>query len=283
VSDASSTAELAPERVSLIEKAWAGVRILAVGDIVGRPGRRAFQQLGRDLARAYRADFVIVNCENAAGGFGVTPEIADELLEQGADCLTSGNHIWKHRTIYEYLDRETRLLRPANFPAGAPGNGWGLYPWSGGTVAVINLMGTAGMEPLECPFQAFDELYLEASQATPLVVVDFHAETTSEKAALAHYADGRASLVFGTHTHVQTADERVLRGGTGFITDVGMTGPEESVIGVAKEIVIQRFLTRLPARYEVPDGAALLCGLVAELDPETGRALGLTRVQERAG
>ena len=257
------------------------MRVLVVGDIVGRPGRRAFQQLGASLAREHRADFVIVNCENAAGGFGVTPEIAEELLEQGAGCLTSGNHIWKHRSIYPYIDQETRLLRPANFPEGSPGRGLGVYAWAEGTVAVINLMGRASMEPLDCPFRAFDQLFAEAKLAAPLVVVDFHAESTAEKGALARYADGRASLVFGTHTHVQTADERVLPGGTGFITDVGMTGPEESVIGVANEIVIGRFLNRMPARFEVPDGAPLLCGIVAELDPATGRANSLYRIQER--
>jgi len=177
---------------------------------------------------------------------------------------------------------QTRLLRPANFPEDTPGTGWGVYPWADGKVAVINLMGTAFMEPLECPFRTFDDLYWEAHRETPLVLVDFHAETTSEKVALAHYADGRASLVWGTHTHVQTADERVLAGGTGFITDIGMTGPEDSCIGVAKELVIERFLTRMPVRYDVPDNPPLLCGLIAELDPKTGKTRELRRIQERA-
>lgn len=258
------------------------MRVLAVGDIVGKPGRTAWQQLGRSLARIHRADFVIVNCENAAGGFGVTPEIAEELLETGADCLTSGNHIWKHRTIYPYIEHEQRLLRPANFPEGAPGRGLGIYSSPAGMVAVINLMGLVGLEPLECPFRAFDHLYEEARSAAQFIIVDFHAEATSEKVAFGHYVDGRASLVFGTHTHVQTADERVLRGGTAYITDLGMTGPEDSVIGVAKEIIIERFLTRLPARYDVPDHPALLCGVVAELDDRTGKAVSITRIQERA-
>ncbi len=257
------------------------MRVLAIGDIVGKPGRKAFQQLGRDLARAHRADFVVVNCENAAGGFGITPEIADELLSQGADCLTSGNHIWKHRTVYAYIEEERRLLRPANFPAGAPGRGMGIFLWSGGAVAVMNLMGRAGLDSLECPFREFDELYAEARQASEIVLVDFHAESTAEKAAFAHYVDGRASVVWGTHTHVQTADERLLPGGTGFITDLGMTGPEDSVIGVAKEIIIERFLTRLPARYDVPDLPALLCGIIADIDEQTGRARSVKRIQER--
>jgi hypothetical protein len=258
------------------------VRILAVGDIVGKPGRAAWQQLGQSLARVHQADFVIVNCENAAGGFGITPEIADELLGSGADCLTSGNHIWKHRTIVPYIEEEQRLLRPANFPEGAPGRGLGVYNSPRGLVAVINLMGRVGLEALDCPFRAFDQLYEEAREAAQFVIVDFHAEATSEKVAFGHYADGRAGLVFGTHTHVQTADEGILKGGTGYITDLGMTGPEDSVIGVAKEIIIQRFLTHLPARYDVPDHPGRLCGIVAELDDATGRCLGVTRIQERA-
>ena len=258
------------------------MRVLAIGDIVGRPGRQAFQQLARDLGRAHRADFVIANCENAAGGFGITPDIADELFDQGAHCLTSGNHIWKHKTIYQYIDREPRLLRPANYPEGAPGSGMGVYSWSGGRIAVLNIMGLLGMDSLECPFRAFDQLYSEAQRQTPLIVLDMHAEGTSEKVAMGHYADGRASLVFGTHTHVQTADERILPGGTAYISDIGMTGPEDSVIGVKKEIVIERFLSRMPARFEVPDGPALLCGIVSEIDPATGRATSIRRIQERA-
>jgi 2',3'-cyclic-nucleotide 2'-phosphodiesterase len=258
------------------------MRLLVVGDIVGKPGRRAFEQLGRNLARAHRADFVVVNCENAAAGFGVTPDIAQELLAAGAHCLTSGNHIWRHREIYPYIDREPRLLRPANFPPGTPGAGYGIFRWSGGEVAVINLLGLAGLEPLDCPFRAFDEIYEEVRRDTSLVVVDFHAESTSEKTAFAHYVDGRASLVWGTHTHVQTADERVLPGGTGYLTDAGMTGPEDSVIGVAKEVVIERVRSRMPVRFEVPNNPALLCGLIADLDPESGKATAIQRIQERS-
>lgn len=253
-----------------------------VGDVVGRPGRRAFQQLGRSLARAHRADFVIVNCENAAAGSGVTPEIAEELFQGGADCLTSGNHIWKHRVIYPYLDDERRLLRPANYPEGTPGVGWGVYSTPVGEIGVINLLGTAMMDPLDCPFRMFDLLYHEIREATSVIIVDFHAEFTSEKGAFANYVDGRASVVYGTHTHVQTADERILPGGTGFITDVGMTGPEDSILGVSKELVIERFLTRLPVRFEIANNPPLLCGLVAEVDTGTGKALSVTRIQERA-
>jgi metallophosphoesterase (TIGR00282 family) len=258
------------------------VRILTVGDVVGRPGRRAFQQLGRDLARAYQADFVIVNCENAAAGFGVTPEIAGELFEQGAHCLTSGNHIWRQKTVYGFIDEEPRLLRPANFPPGTPGQGIGVYPWARGEIAVMNLMGTALMEPLDCPFRIFDELIEDVQERTPLVVLDFHAECTSEKVAMGHYADGRASVVFGTHTHVQTADESILPGGTGYITDIGMTGPEDSVLGISKHLVLERFLSRLPVRFEVAENTPVLCGALFEVDENSGKTLSVKRVRERA-
>jgi 2',3'-cyclic-nucleotide 2'-phosphodiesterase len=258
------------------------MRVLFVGDIVGQPGRRAFHQLGRDLARANRADFVIVNCENAAGGFGVTPEVADELLSQGAHCLTSGNHIWKHRAIYSYIEKEDRLLRPANFPEGTPGHGLGVYTTGAHTFAVVNLLGTISLEPLECPFRTFDRIYEGARHLTALLFVDFHGECTSEKAAFAHYVDGRASVVVGTHTHVQTADERILPKGTAFITDAGMTGPEDSVIGIDKRIILERFLRRMPQRFEVAAGPAMLCGALIELDPKSGRAVSIRRIQERA-
>lgn len=249
---------------------------------MGRPGRAAFAQLGRDLARAHRAGFVIANCENAAAGFGVTPAIAAELFSNGADCLTSGNHIWRQRTVLEYIDEEPRLLRPANYPPGAPGRGLGFYPTERGELAVINLLGVTFMEPLDCPFRTFDELYLEARERTAMILVDMHAECTSEKLALAHHADGRASAVFGTHTHVQTADERVLPGGTAYITDLGMTGPEDSVLGIAKHLVLERFLTRLPVRFEVAETPPVLCGALIELDDATGRATGIRRVREAA-
>lgn len=248
---------------------------------MGAPGRRGWLELGPVLRRRHAPDFVIVNCENSAGGFGVTPEIADELLASGVDCLTTGNHVWKQRAIYGYIEREPRLLRPANYPEGAPGRGWGVYPSPHGLVGVLNLMGILGPEPVNCAFRAFDAAYEELKQACSVLVVDFHAEMTSEKVALGHYADGRASLVFGTHTHVQTADERILPGGTGYLTDVGMTGPEEGVIGVQKEQVIEKFLTRMPVRFEVAGGPVLLCGLLADVDPETGRTVRLERIQER--
>lgn len=251
-----------------------------VGDVVGQPGRAAARRLLPGLKARHRIDFTIINCENAAAGFGVTPEICDELLDAGADCMTSGNHIWKRREIYSYIDRSGTLLRPANFPAGAPGKGWNVYRAGSQQVAVLNLMGRAHMDPLDCPFRAFDSICEQSRAITPLLVVDFHAETTSEKEAMGWHADGRATAVIGTHTHVQTADERVLPRGTGYLTDVGMTGPREGILGVAREAVLERFLTQMPVKFEVASGPATLMAVVIETDPASGRALSLKRIQE---
>lgn len=251
-----------------------------VGDIVGQPGRAAARRLLPALRSRHGVDFAIVNCENAAAGFGVTPEICEELRDVGADCLTSGNHIWKRREIYDYLDRNGFLLRPANFPETAPGRGWNLFPVGRHTVAVANLMGRAHMEPLECPYRAFDMIHEESRAVTAVLVVDFHAETTSEKQAMGWYADGRASAVVGTHTHVQTADERVLPRGTGYLTDVGMTGPVDGILGVAKEAVLERFLSLMPVKFEVAAGPSVLMAVLIEVDVESGRTSRLQRLQE---
>jgi metallophosphoesterase (TIGR00282 family) len=232
-----------------------------------------------EIRRRHSVDFTIANCENSAAGFGVIPETARELLEGGADCLTSGNHIWKRREIFSYIDREPRLLRPANYPDGAPGRGVGMYVVDGREVAVVNLLGRAHMDPVECPFRAFDQIHAGLKERTPIVVVDFHAETTSEKIAFGYYADGRATAVIGTHTHVMTADETVLPEGTGFLCDVGMTGPTEGVIGVERAAVIRKFMTQMPVRFEVAAGPAALSAVLIELDAATGRALALTRVR----
>lgn len=259
------------------------LRILHVGDVVGRPGRAAVCALLPKFRQRHGIDFAIVNCENAAGGFGVTPAICEELFEAGADCLTSGNHIWRQREIYAYIDGCERLLRPANFPEGAPGRGWHVFRAGGHEIAVANLMGRAHLETLDCPFRAFDQIHAHTYPATPILVLDFHAETTSEKQAMGWYADGRASAVIGTHTHVQTADETVLPGGTGYLTDVGMTGPTGGILGVAKEPVLQNFLTRMPVRFEVAEGPGLLMAVIVDVDPATGKAQAMTRVQEAFG
>jgi metallophosphoesterase (TIGR00282 family) len=257
------------------------LRILFVGDVVGKPGREAVRHLLPGLRRQHEIDFAIVNIENAAGGFGFTSEIAREVLDAGADCLTSGNHVWKKREAYDYIDNEPRMLRPANFPDGAPGRGWGLYAVGGQQVAVANLMGRVFMDPLLCPFHLFDQIWERIRGETNVVIVDFHAETTSEKVALGWYAAGRASAVIGTHTHVQTADERILPGGTAYLTDVGMTGPVDGVLGVDRELVLEKFLTQMPVRFEVARGPSALMAVFLDLDEQTGRARQITRLQER--
>lgn len=256
------------------------MRVLFVGDVVGKPGRQAVRHLLPALRRRHEVDFTVVNIENAAGGFGFTPEIAREILDAGADCLTAGNHVWKKREAYGYIDSEPRVLRPANYPDGAPGRGYGLYVVGGRQIAVANLMGRVFMDPLLCPFRLLDQIWERIRDETPLFVLDFHAETTSEKVALGWYAAGRASAVIGTHTHVQTADERILPGGTAYLTDVGMTGPVNSVLGVETELVIEKFLTQMPVKFEVARGPALLMAAVLELDDHTGRAQRIVRLQE---
>jgi metallophosphoesterase (TIGR00282 family) len=258
------------------------VRILFIGDIVGRPGRRLLARLLPDLRRERTVDFVIANGENAAGGFGITRETFDEIVGCGVDVVTGGNHIWQAREAVTLLDEDPRLLRPANYPAGTPGRGAGVFTLPAGRggppVAVLNLQGRVFMEPLESPFRTAAEQVEALRRATPVIVVDLHAEATSEKAALAWYLDGRVSAVLGTHTHVQTADERLLPDGTAFITDVGMTGPRDSIIGMGREEVLQRFLTHLPVRFDVAKGPAQLNGVLLEVDGGDGRARSIERI-----
>jgi hypothetical protein len=255
------------------------VRILFIGDLVGSAGRRALDEhLGR-LVDRHRADYVIANVENIAGGFGVTPQLAREVLALGVHCLTSGNHIWDRREIGDYLKEEPRLLRPLNFPPPAPGNGMHVGETAAGVrVGVLNLMGRVFMPPLLCPFLAADTALRELREQAAVVVVDFHAEATSEKQALAWHLDGRVSAVLGTHTHVQTADERVLPGGTAAITDVGMTGAHDSVIGIEKALALQRFLTQRPVRFNAAGGDPRLQGVILDIDEASGRARSIARV-----
>jgi hypothetical protein len=259
------------------------LRILFIGDVVGRTGRQALSCQLHRLIDKHQVDLVIANGENAAAGFGLTAKIAGELFEQGVDVITSGNHIWDKREIYEQLDRQERLLRPANYPPGLPGRGSGLFATSSGIqVGVINLEGRVFMNSLDCPFRAADQLADELRRHTPIILVDFHAEASSEKMALGCYLDGRVSAVIGTHTHVQTADERILAGGTAYITDAGMTGSRDAVIGIRKELAIEKFLTQLPVRFEVAKKDAWLCGVLVEVEEETGRALRVERIQQAA-
>ena len=246
------------------------MRILFVGDVVGRSGRVAVEQHLAGLRRSLRADFVVVNGENSAGGFGITEAICDELLSHGADCVTLGNHSWDQREALVFIERQPRLLRPVNYPPGTPGRGAYLYESAGGNrVLVMNAMGRVFMDALDDPFAVADrELALcPLGEGCDAILIDFHAEATSEKMALAHHVDGRASLVVGTHTHVPTADARVLAGGTGYMTDAGMTGDYDSVIGMDKEEPVRRFLRKTPgARYEPAAGEATLCGVLVETD-----------------
>jgi len=255
-------------------------KILFIGDIVGRSGRRVLLDNIRALQQQHVIDYTIVNAENAAGGFGITQSIAASILENGADLLTSGNHIWDKRETAEFIAGEPRLLRPQNYPPDAPGRGWHQTRVGELTVGVFNTMGNVFMHPiLDCPFQCADRL-LETSLADcDIVLLDFHAEASSEKIAMGWYLDGRVSAVVGTHTHVPTADERVLPGGTAYISDVGMTGCYDSVIGMQVAPSLKRFRHKVPERHEVATGRGSLCGVVVEIDPANGRASSIERVR----
>ena len=256
------------------------MRILMVGDVVGKPGRLAVAEHVPQIRAEHQVDFVIVNAENTAGGNGITPDIAISMLKNGSiDVLTLGNHAWGKREIYSYLDEEPRLLRPANYPPGSPGQGYGVYPWAGGLVGVISLQGRTFMEPVDDPFRTVDTILETLRPKTPILFIDFHAEATSEKQGFGYHVDGRVSAVVGTHTHIQTADERILPKGTAYLTDVGMTGPIYSIIGVSVDAVLSRFVTGLPARFEVADGEVQLCGVMVDVDPETGKATTIQRIQ----
>ena len=255
------------------------MRILFIGDIVGKGGRRAITDL-LPLVIKEGVDFVIANGENVSGGIGITPQYAQMLWNQGVNVITTGNHIWRKKEILSLLDYETCLLRPANYPPGTPGRGSGTYPTaSGGKVGVINLEGRVFMRALESPFKTAEEHIALIRRETKVIIVDFHAEATSEKVALGWFLDGEVSAVLGTHTHVQTADEKVLPRGTANITDVGMTGPSESVIGIRKEIAVERFLTLLPNKFEPATGKIELQGAIVDVDEETGRSREIRRVK----
>ena len=254
-----------------------------LGDIVGKSGRDAVQTMMPTLNDLYAPQFVIVNGENSAAGLGITPEIARRLFGSGVDVVTLGNHTWSKRDIIDYLDHEPRLLRPANYPAGTPGTGSGIFACrsGGGRVGVANLMGRTFMDPLDDPFRLADTILESFRGQTQVSFFDFHAEATSEKCAFGYYLDGRASVVAGTHTHIQTADERLLPRGTAYITDVGMVGPQDSILGMNPHESVQKFVTQMPHRFEVASGPVVLCGIVADVDDKTGRATQIERIQIR--
>jgi len=248
--------------------------ILVIGDIIGRPGRQAVHSFLPDLRQQYGLDMVIANAENTAGGFGLTSDTARELLGAGIDVLTSGNHIWAQKEIIPYLDGEMPIVRPLNYPPGVPGRGYLII----GQTMVVNLIGRTFMGDLDCPFRAMDKLLAELEHKPPVIIVDFHAEATSEKVAMGRYLDGRVSAVLGTHTHVGTIDARLLPQGTAYVTDIGMTGPMDSIIGDDAEAVIQRFLTGMPHRLSVGKGKLTFNAILLSVDEDSGRAINIERI-----
>jgi len=253
----------------------ATLRILMIGDIVGRPGRKAVRQFLPGLFRDYQPDLVIANGENCAGGLGLTPDTLEELLGYGIDVVTTGNHIWAKKEIIPCLDSDLPVLRPLNFPPGAPGRGYLVVKG----VIVVNLIGRVFVGQYDCPFRATDSLLAEVCAATKAIVIDFHAEATSEKVALGRYLDGRVSAIFGTHTHVGTIDAQILPRGTAYVSDVGMAGPINSVIGVDPELAIRNFLTGVPHRFAVGEGPVALDAILVTIDSVTGKAKDIQRIR----
>ncbi|CUS32318.1 MAG: TIGR00282 family metallophosphoesterase [Nitrospira sp.] len=257
------------------------MKVLCIGDVMGEPGRRTLARMVPRLVAQRQIDAVIANGENVAGGFGITRELAEELFETGVSVITTGNHAWDKKEAVEYFSREPRLLRPGNYPPGVPGNGSVVFETaSGERLAVLQLMGRVYMPTLDCPFQAAKRELSRLKRETSAIVVDMHAETTSEKMAMGHFLDGEVTAVVGTHTHVQTADEQILPKGTAYITDIGMTGPLHSVIGVKKELAIEKFLTGMPKRFEVASGPSVFCAVLLELDVRLGKAVAFERIRQ---
>ncbi|WP_110929488.1 TIGR00282 family metallophosphoesterase [Bacillus massiliglaciei] len=255
------------------------MKLLFIGDVVGSPGRDMVKEYLPKIKEKYKPHLTVINGENAAGGRGITERIYRDFLEQGAQAVTMGNHTWDNRDIFEFIEDAKYLVRPANFPEGTPGTGLVFLKLNKLEVAVINLQARTFMPPLDCPFQKAEELVEEALKRTPIIFVDFHGEATSEKQAMGWFLDGKVTAVVGTHTHVQTADNRVLPKGTAYISDVGMTGPYDGILGMDRHAVIHRFLTSLPVRFEVPkEGRALLSGVIIDIDDKTGKAKKIDRI-----
>jgi metallophosphoesterase (TIGR00282 family) len=254
------------------------LNILLIGDIAGKPGMNAVRKLLPKFVADNELDFVIANGENAARGVGITPDLADELIDLGVDCITTGNHIWRHREIRSYIGREPRLIRPLNFSGKQPGAGFGIFETAAGIeVGVVNLAGRVYMDPSDNPFDAAEEA-LDALREVRLRIFDIHAEATSEKRAMGFYLAGRAAAVIGTHTHVQTADEQILEGGTAYLTDVGMTGPHDSIIGMRKDLITERFVTGLPSPFKLAKQGARFQAVIVRASNDTGKASAIERV-----
>lgn len=249
-----------------------------LGDIVGRPGRRILRERLPKIKNDYSADFIIANGENSAGGNGITEKIAQELYISGIDFLTMGNHIWDNKDIFNFIDRETRMIRPANYPPDTPGRGYQIITINNIDIGILNISGRTFMNPLDCPFRTANNMIEEIKKCTNIIFVDFHAEATSEKIAMGLYLDGKVSAVVGTHTHVQTADNKILPNGTAYITDLGMTGPINSILGIDSERIIKKFITQLPVRFKVASGPAQINGVLIEIDKKSGKAINIERI-----
>lgn len=257
------------------------MNIMMIGDICGRPGRHAAAHFIPMLKEKYHLDLIIANGENSAGGIGITASVLDELLKMDINIITTGNHVWDKKEIFDFIDQEDHLIRPANYPPGTPGKSYSITEINNRKVGVINLCGRTFMPPVDCPFRSVDQLLAEIQDLCDIIIIDFHAEATSEKAALGWYLDGKVSCVAGTHTHVQTADERILPQGTAYISDLGMVGPWNSILGVDKDTVIRKFLTGLPARFNVAtDHDVIFCAVILEIDDHSHKANKIIRIQE---
>lgn len=255
------------------------MRILMIGDIVGKPGRKVLKTLLPQVVSEHGVDYVIANGENSAGGKGITRDVAAELFNMGVDVITTGNHVWDNKDVYNFIDAEPRLLRPANYPGDCPGRGFNIYDGPRGwRIAVVNVSGRVFMSALDCPFITIDFVLKQIEHKADLIVVDFHAEATSEKQTFAYYVDGRVNAVLGTHTHVQTADERILERGTAYISDVGMTGPRDSILGVKREQVLNRFLTQRPVYLEVASGPNHMDAVILEISDDTLTSRSISRI-----
>lgn len=256
------------------------MKILCIGDIVGRTGRNVLNSRLQGLIDIHKIDYVIANGENAAGGASITPVIVSELLSMGVNFITTGNHVWDNADVLKIIDEDSHIIRPANYPDGNPGKGYYIHKCRGINICIINLQGRVHMAPLDCPFRKFDEIYETVSKKSDIIIVDFHAEATSEKKAFGWYVDGRASCVYGTHTHVQTSDETILPKGTGYITDIGMTGSFDSVIGIEKEDSIMKFITQAKVKYRVAKGDPGINGIIVIINRE-GKTEHISRLIER--
>ena len=254
------------------------MKILIVGDVCGRPGRAAFAKYTPELKKKYAVDVVIVNGENSAGGKGITRKSLEALYHGGADIITTGNHVWDKKEVLDIIDAEPFLIRPANYPEGTPGKGWCVYPFKAKNIGVLNLSGRAFMPPMDCPFQRVEDVLHEMQQEGDVLILDMHAETTSEKMAMGWYLDGRVQAVVGTHTHIQTADARILPKGTAYITDLGMVGPWNSVLGVKTECILEKFTTCRPVQFDLADGPNVYSAVVVEIDEQTNKAVGIERI-----